>query len=944
MIFFAHRFFGTRILQFVPLLIFLLSLPATGLSQVVINEIQSSNQTTIADEDGDFEDWIELYNVGPDSADISYFGLSDDYDRPFRWIFPEGTIIEPDGFLLIWASGKNRDTPGEPLHTNFSIAQAGEEILLSDFQTGFRVDEIPPTEIPSDKSLGRYPDGADSLVIFREPSPGRSNSEGSPSPFPEGVTFSVAGGFHAAPIDLELSAGRDDVEIRYTLDGSEPTAQSTLYTGPIRIEDRTSEPNDLSAILEISHNYANAAPPADDVFKGTVVRAAAFARGERSDVATRTFFVHPEAGQRFSLPVVSLTAHRDSLFGYERGIYTLGKIWDDAGQSSALWAAANYSQRGDDWERPVHMEMYESDGSMAVSQDIGLRLHGGASRAFPQKSFRLYSRSDYGTSRFRHRFFPELDLDDFNRLILRQSGQDVVMTLFRDAYIQETVKHLRFPTQSTRAVIVFLNGEYWGIYNIRERFDIHFIETRYGIDREQTDLMTGNASLKDGEREHYDALRNYINTNDPADDHHFRHIQTMMDTGNFMDYYIAQIYARNTDWPHNNVDYFRHRTDFNPDATIPEQDGRWRWMMFDMDFSFGWQPGPGGWAPHPQNDWELSRHFDRKSYLQDMFQHLDGYPGTDRAWAARFYHRLMRNETYRRDFFTRFADLLNTTFRPERMTAILDSMQAIYAPEIEEHIIRWNKTEPENWNFYWRPFITFEEWEGDVQVMRRFVEQRHQHQWDHLGLHAGRGSREITIDVSDPSHGHVQINSIAIHPDTEGVDDDPWPWTGRYLITTESILIPKPEPGYMFRRWLTVDNGDTLVYSTDEELTYVHTRSDIHLVAEFRDISVDADGGPDEHPDVPLTFRVEQNYPNPFNNQTAIPYQLPEDARVVLEVYGVDGRLVRRTDAGHRQAGSHVLRFDATGLASGVYIGRIRADGGPGHTVGSASVRMVLIR
>jgi hypothetical protein len=926
---------------------FLLFFFTPGLAQVVINEIQSSNQTTIADEDGDFEDWIELYNAGPDSADISFFGLSDDYNRPFRWTLPEGTVIEPGGFLLVWASGKDRRTTGQPLHTNFSIAQTGEEILFTHFQTNARVDEIPPAQIPSDKSLGRYPDGADSLVIFREPSPGQSNSEGSPSPFPDGVSFSAPGGFHAGPIDLELSAGRDDVEIRYTLDGSVPTAQSTLYTGPIRIDDRTSEPNNLSTILEISHNYANAAPPAGNVFKGTVVRATAFARGERSDVATRTFFIHPDAGQRFTLPVISLTAHRDSLFGYERGIYALGRVWDEGGQSNALGAAANYTQRGDDWERPAHMEMYETDGSMAVSQDIGLRLHGGASRAFPQKSFRLYSRSDYGTSRFRHRFFPGLDLDDFNRLILRQSGQDVVMTLFRDAYIQETVKHLRFPTQSTRAVIVFLNGEYWGIYNIRERYDIHFIETRYGIDREQVDLMTSDHSgihLKDGSRLHYDDMLSYIRNNDPADEAHFAQIQTMMDTGNFMDYYIAQIYARNTDWPHNNSDYFRHRTAFNSDAAIPEQDGRWRWMMFDMDFSFGWQPGPGGWAPHPQNDWSLSRHFDRKSYTQDMFQHLDGYPGTDRAWAAEIYHRLMRNETYRWNFFTRFADLLNTTFRPERMTAVLDSMQAIYAPEIEEHIIRWNKTEPDNWNFYWRPFITFEEWEGDVQVMRRYVQERHQYQWDHLGLHAGRGSRQITINVSDPGHGHVRINSIAIHPDTEGVDDDPWPWTGRYLITTESTLIPKPEPGYVFRRWLSVDNGDTLVHSTDEVLTYVHSRSDIHLVAEFRDISVDADGDPDDHPDVPRTFRVEQNYPNPFNNQTAIPYQLPEDARVFLEVYGVDGRLVRRADAGHRQAGSHVLRFDATGLASGVYIGRIRAEGGLGHTVGSASVRMVLIR
>lgn len=928
----------------ITLVFFLMISPVSGLSQVMINEIQSSNQTTLADEDGDYEDWIELYNAGPDTADISFFGLSDKNGQPYRWVFPGSTVLEPGGILLVWASGKDRRSTGQPFHTNFSIAQAGEEILLTDFQTGIRVDAIPPTEIPSDKSLGRYPDGADSLVLFREPSPGQSNSEGSVSPFPEGVTFSVPGGFHGAPIDLELSAGREDAEIHFTLDGSEPTAQSTLYTGPIRIEDRTSEPNHLSTILEISHNYANAALPADLVFKGTVVRAAAFSHGERSEVTTRTFFIDPEAGNRISLPVISLTVHRDSLFGYQRGIYVLGKIWDDNGQSHSLGAAANYTQTGDAWERPAHMEMYESDGSMAVSQDIGLRLHGGASRAFPQKSFRLYSRSDYGTSRFRHRFFPELDLDDFNRLILRQSGQDVVMTLFRDAYIQESMKHLRFPTMASRAVIVFLNGEYWGIYNIRERYDIHYIETHYGIDREQVDLMTGNASLKEGERAHYEALRNYINANDPADDAHLEHIRTLMDTGNFMDYYIANIYARNTDWPHNNVDYFRHRTAYNPDAPIPQQDGRWRWMMFDMDFSFGWQPGPGGWPPYRPNDWDRPGHYDRKSYLQDMFRHLDSYPGTNRDWAARFYHRLMRNDTYRWDFFTRFADLLNTTFRPERMVAVLDSMQAIYAPEIEEHIVRWNKTEPDNWDFYWRPFITFEEWEQEVGVMRRYVEQRHHYQWEHLRLHSGRGSREITINVSDPAHGHVQINSIAIHPDTEGVDADPWPWTGSYLITTESTLIPEPEPRYVFRRWLQVDDGDTLVYSTDEELTYVHARSDIHLVAEFRDISVDADGDTDEWADVPSAFRMDQNYPNPFNNQTIIPYEMPERGRVALTVYTIDGRRLFQRDEGMRPAGWHRSSLSVGEWTSGIYIVRVSVRSESGRLQYQGSRRITLLK
>lgn len=912
------------------LAILLIAAASPSDAQVLINEVQSSNSSTLADEDGDYEDWIELYNTGDEPFDISHFGLSDDFDRPFRWTFPEGTVIGAGEFLLVWASGKDRNDPERELHTNFSIAQAGEEVLLTHFQTGERLDEIDPIEIPSDQSYGRDPDGSDNWVFFRNPTPGESNTDGDHALIPEAVTFSKKGGFYQDSIDIALSA-EEGYEIRYTLDGSVPTAASQRYRDPIRITDRSDEPNDLSTIIEISNNYGNAAPPIEKVFKGTVVRAAAFGRGVRSDVVTQTYFVDERGDDRYSVPVISLSSHADSLFGYDRGIYVLGRRWDEDGQRHGLGADANFAGRGHDWERPMHMEMYETDGSQVVSQDIGVRIHGGASRHFPQKSFRLYSRSDYGTSRFRYRFFPEMDLDNFNRLILRHSGQDVTMTMFRDAYIQETVKHMNFPTQAARAVKVFINGEYWGLYNIRERFDIHFLETHYDVDREEVDLMTGNAVLKDGSRDHYDGLVSYFEQHGARDDEHLEHIQTMMDTENFRDYYIAQIYARNTDWPHNNIDYWRYQSDYNPDADIPEQDGRWRWMMFDMDFGFGWQSENFPFVP---NDWDGPRLLDRRAHTRNMFDHV-----FDDNWSTMMFRELMQNRSFREDFYLRFADMLNTTFRPERMEAVLDSMKAIYEPEIKEHIIRWNKNEPEVWDHFYRPVISKQEWVDEVNVMREFVEKRQEYQWDHLLDRTGYRTSDLTVDVSDPALGHVRVNSIDITGSTEGVEADPWPWTGTYPRELTSTLSAKPAEDAVFERWLQVVEDDTIVYSTEENVK-LKPGEDIHLLAEFRRLTVVSE----EAKEIPDQFRIKQNYPNPFNNQTVIPYQLPENAAVTLDIYSADGRLVRSIREGTQQPGEHSIRVDASGMASGVYIARLNMEPQSGGNPVRESIKMVIVR
>lgn len=209
---------------------------ANAQNNVVINEILASNSTINSDEDGDYEDWIELYNAGTDTVHLGWYGLSDDYGLPFRWVIPQGVYIAPGEHLLIWASGKDRRDPAAELHTNFSISREGEEVLLTN-PNGTRVDEHEATPIPTDFSYGRYPDGADSWFYFDQPTPGEPNKQ---EGFPELLTppvFSHSSGFHQEPVDLELTSNSEDVMILFTLDGSEPDIANLYYGGtPFLVE------------------------------------------------------------------------------------------------------------------------------------------------------------------------------------------------------------------------------------------------------------------------------------------------------------------------------------------------------------------------------------------------------------------------------------------------------------------------------------------------------------------------------------------------------------------------------------------------------------------------------------------------------------------------------------------------------------------------------------
>ncbi len=853
---------------------------------LVINEFMSSNNETIADEDGDFEDWIEILNTGNEQVRLAGFGLTDREGDFYRWVFPD-TTIAPGEFMLVWASGKNRRIPGQPLHTSFSIASDGEPLRLTDIN-GNRLDTVPPVRLPTDYSYGRKPDGTDSWVFFSEPTPGFSNTTSGVSRLLEPPIFSHQGGYHPGGFDLAITMPdhQQDAHIYYTLDGSTPGPENgrRLFNGQaIRIEDRTYEPNDISMIRtnDISEEDPlndGWKPPIGQVFKGTVVRAVAWAPdAEPESVATRSFFVGPDLADRYRLPIVSLSTDRSHFFSGSNGIYVHPNFWE----------------RGEEWERPVHFEFFEAGGEPALAQDAGVRIHGGTSRARPIKSLRMYARRSYGESWFEYPLIPEAPVDRYKRFLLRNSGNDWDKAYFRDALMQRLVEHTPVETQYYRPVIVFLNGEYWGIHNIRMRYDHRYFESMYGIDRDDLIHLEGDAEIKEGtsgDRRAYRQLRELLDTDQANHPQIWQMVRDRVDLDNLRDYNIANIYFRNTDWPGNNIDFWRKRTNGPQDDAPPGHDGRWRWLLYDTDFGFNL-------------DYRYVQGYDIREQHNTLGFAINGantsWPNPN--WSVQMLRGALRNNSFRHSFINRFADLLNTAFHPDRVVAEIDAMYEVLEPHMPEHVNRWRGPE------------TMQEWEDEVASMRDFARKRPEAQRQHITSHFNLpGLTELTLDVSQPEGGYIRINSIDIKPGQTGIPDQPWPWTGIYFRDVPITFTAVPAEGYEFSRWVGAAN-------LTETMTFRIFEPERSITAVFEPTDVSGEtAGPD--PERPAEFRLHPPRPNPFNNHARVAVEVPDPGQLRVAIYAVDGRRVAVLKDEAVSSGYHELSIDASMWASGIYV------------------------
>ncbi|MNK14883.1 CotH protein [compost metagenome] len=802
----------------VPILLLLVA-NASFAQGLVINEVITSNSDVIVDDDGSYEDWIEIYNGSAESINLDGYGLTDNSDL-FQWTFPNKTIL-PGEHLLIWCSDKNRVDPDSPLHTNFKISSGGEVITLTD-NDGDVVDSYPAVSIPQNYTYGRATDGASSFVIFPEPTPGTANITVGYSEILDTPIFSKQSGFYEDAFNLTMSSVTSGATIIYTLDGSEPDENNLLgttykyknkypknpgdgfgsllqktfitltYTNPISIYDRSSEPNKISSI-STTYDSDPTYIPENPVLKGTSVRAKVIKPGAMaSKTITQNYFISPQGENLFSLPVAAINIDENLLFGYNEGIHVAGKDFDQwrtaNPDDTTQWCDANYDRSGDDWEVKGNFSYY-ANGSEVINQDTGLRIHGGTTRAYPNKSLRLYARSEFGKGSFDYPFFGENEDDSYKRLILRNAGNDASTTYFLDAFIHKSVSHLNFDTQSYQPTITFINGEFWGMLNLRERYDKHYFERVYGIEDDVLDHIeiAGIIEAKEGDLDHYSDLIDFVENNSLSDDENYTYITTQIDPENFADYYITEIYINNTDWLANNVELFRKKTD-NYEPNAPHgQDGRWRWILKDTDVSFG-----------------LVGSYTHNTLAFATEENGPSYPNP--AWATLLFRKMLENSEFKNYFINRFADLLNTTFLPSRLQTIYDGLKNNIASEIPKHIERWGAIgSVENWNNYCSAIINY-------------AHQRPDHQRNHIRQEfAITDNLTATLNVSNASHGYIAMNTIDINSSTQGVDENPYPWTGIYFQNVPVTLKAVALPGFKFSHW----SGD--INSTEIEVVYIPT-------------------------------------------------------------------------------------------------------------------------
>jgi hypothetical protein len=767
-----------------------------------INEVLGSNNSGIEDEDGDFSDWIELYNGGEVALDLTGYGLTDN-NNAFKWIFPSGEI-QPGEFFLVWASSKN-NVAAPNYHTSFSVSADGENITLTSPE-GITIDQFVSTPMGPDISYARYPDGSGNFVLSNTPTPAGSNSFGNPA-LTGTVEFSHTAGLYTEQFLLTLSSSEPDATIIYTLDGSDPDPlnlngtsyfyknsyplnpgeplgdpltrelRTFSYTAPLEIRDRSSDANGISTLSSTFYPNGEYAPLIN-LKKATVVKARmlkdAFSPGP---VSVRTFFISPE--NSFNVPVLSLSINENLLFGYEEGIYTAGKDFDDwritnpGAIHSGGFTPSNYQR---DVEYKSYIELFNgADLKNVVSQPIGVKTSGNASLYYPQKSLRLFARESYGASTIDYPIFSSLAIPSYTRLTLRNSGNDNI-TMFRDGATHEMVKHLNFETQAYTPSVLFINGEYWGIHNMRQHFDKNYLKDKFGADPDDIDLIEV-FEVKEGDNTHYYNLLDYVANNDLAEDPNFQHVMTQIDPDSFTDYQIAEIFVANTDWPGNNIMFWRSRVNYNPNAS-PGLDGRWRWMMKDTDFGFG-----------------LVAAYDHNTLAFATEPNNSVWPNPE--WSTRILRSLLKNETYKNKFITRFADLLNTTFQPERTLSVIQTSKSVIESEMPNHIDRW------------RRLPDMAAWNTAVGTMEAFAQKRPYHQRQHIQEYFNlEGQTEITLDISG-DHGYIHINTIDILESTIGISSTPYPWTGIYFKGVPVTVRAVAKPGYKFVKWLGADVPDT---------------------------------------------------------------------------------------------------------------------------------------
>ena len=686
-------------------------------AQVVINEFSCSNKDAYLDNFGEYEDWIELYNTGTLTIDLSGYFLSDKRGNRAKWAFPAGTSINAGAHLRVFASSLDINTP--PLHTNFKITQMKQEyIILSRSGDTTMLDSVK-IDVPIQKnhSYGRSTDGATDWKIFTSPSPNSSNNNATAyDAYASRPVFGPSPGFYTNNVSLSMNASTAGLSIRYTTDGSEPNASSTLYSSPVSIS------------------------------ATTLVRAKCFSSNAQilpSFTESNTYFIN----ENHNFPVLSVGS----------------KDFNDlfAGSTDEIMSSFEY---------------YDANKQFQFELEGDFRGHGNDSWNFSQKGIRFYARDQYGyANKIDHPIFPTSSRTDFDVLIIRNSGSDnypggsIVYGRptchLRDGYIQSLAdKHqLNVDTRKYQPCIVYLNGQYWGIYEMRERIDADYTDYYYGQEEKWVDMLEywGGLDVRYGDplATDWNNLYNYMTSNNLANAAAYNTVLNEIDEMSFLDYFIVNTHIVNTDWLNWNTKWWR--------GIDPPSPTGWRYTFWDMDNVFNLGQNYTGMGS--------TTYLNDPCDPQTLFSNDPDVPHMDMINA------LFANPTFYDLYINRYADLLNTTLNCDTMLAHFDAMLAEITPEMPRQIARWGGT--------------VGDWNNNIQLLRAEISGRCA-VIDSLLIGCYQPNigpkKDIAVQVFPANAGQVKVNTI--YPAY-------YPWQGSYFSNVNLSFQAEANAGYIFDRW-----------------------------------------------------------------------------------------------------------------------------------------------
>lgn len=699
------------------------------LGQLQINEICSKNESVLYDQGGNTPDFIELLNISDEEIDLDDYYLSDRADDIFQWELPD-LELAPGQMIILFG----RTEIQTPVHAPFRLDSGGESLFLVD-EDGNLMDQVIVPPLQANNSFGRTLSGE--WRYFERPTPDAQNLTIDYAGYASPPVFSVPSGFHKEGITLDEQQGSG--HIYYSNDGSKPYPGGELWTSSIAI--------DTTQVIRAVRRQEGFLP---------------------SEIVTNTYVI----GEDKYLPVVSLSCEPEDLWGQDSGIYVLGL---EADTVWPYWGANFWDGR----QVPVHVEYFEHE-ELVFEQQADMRVHGGkAARNMPQKPLRIIGRKDYGDKYFHHQLIKQKPLHQYKKFVLRNSGGDFNQLHFRDCWIHRLVldSDMDVDVNGCEPAVVYLNGQYWGIQNIREKIDKYYCRFNGGYDEDVTyTILEEDTIILEGTREEFNQMLQFFQTRDLSEPQYFDSAATLLDIHSMTDYIIVETFWNNTDWPANNQKYWKPNI----------EGGKWRFVMFDMDVSLNGV----GYVSETTNN--LGR-------ILDRFEHIE---------LVALWINLLENPEYKRYFINRYADVMNTSFTASRLETELLEFLWEMEPEMEHSLERWGSATHWWWFFDINPrALVF------VQERTKWAQAQVKSSFKLAGIY------DLTLDAWPPAAGTFELNTLELDEAT---------WTGKYYHDVAIDVAVEAKSGYQFSHWKD-DLGN--VYS--ESSIQANYHQDVRLTAVF---------------------------------------------------------------------------------------------------------------